>query len=225
MFGTLVDWRSSVARAFAAAGVDGDPTELADDWRARLRAGARRRPTAASARRPRATELHGGDARRPASTARGIGRGTSQHAPLCCALARARPMAGRPEGLELLRRDRVTATLSNGHVALLVDLARHGDMRFDAILSARARGRVQARARGLPDGRAAAGRHPRPSSCSSPAIPGTSRAPAAPDCRRRSSTGRSSTARDRPPAAIPRPTCPWRACPSSPSAYSAASAA
>jgi len=40
------------------------------------------------------------------------------------------------EGLELLRRDRVTATLSNGHVALLVDLARHGDLRFDAILSA-----------------------------------------------------------------------------------------
>jgi 2-haloacid dehalogenase len=30
----------------------------------------------------------------------------------------------------------VTATLSNGHVALLVDLARHGDLRFDAILSA-----------------------------------------------------------------------------------------
>ena len=30
----------------------------------------------------------------------------------------------------------MTATLSNGHVALLVDLARHGDLRFDAILSA-----------------------------------------------------------------------------------------
>ena len=28
------------------------------------------------------------------------------------------------------------ATLSNGHVALLVDLARHGDLRFDALLSA-----------------------------------------------------------------------------------------
>jgi 2-haloacid dehalogenase len=26
--------------------------------------------------------------------------------------------------------------LSNGHVALLVDLARHGDLRFDAVLSA-----------------------------------------------------------------------------------------
>jgi 2-haloacid dehalogenase len=35
-----------------------------------------------------------------------------------------------------LRRRHVTATLSNGHVALLVDLARHGDLRFDCVLSA-----------------------------------------------------------------------------------------
>ena len=39
-------------------------------------------------------------------------------------------------GLDALRRRRVTATLSNGHVALLVDLARHGDLRFDCLLSA-----------------------------------------------------------------------------------------
>jgi 2-haloacid dehalogenase len=35
-----------------------------------------------------------------------------------------------------LRRQRVVAALSNGHIALLVDLARHGDLRFDCILSA-----------------------------------------------------------------------------------------
>ena len=28
------------------------------------------------------------------------------------------------------------AALSNGHIALLVDLARHGDLRFDCVLSA-----------------------------------------------------------------------------------------
>jgi 2-haloacid dehalogenase len=28
------------------------------------------------------------------------------------------------------------ATLSNGHIALLVELARHGDLRFDCLLSA-----------------------------------------------------------------------------------------
>ena len=39
-------------------------------------------------------------------------------------------------GLDELRREHVTATLSNGHLALLVDLARHGDLRFDCLLSA-----------------------------------------------------------------------------------------
>jgi 2-haloalkanoic acid dehalogenase type II len=46
------------------------------------------------------------------------------------------PWPDVPAGLEALRRRRVVATLSNGHVALLVDLARHGDLRFDCILSA-----------------------------------------------------------------------------------------
>src|SRR4051812_7433020 len=36
VFGTLVDWRSGVAGAFAASGVPGDPEHLADEWRARL---------------------------------------------------------------------------------------------------------------------------------------------------------------------------------------------
>ena len=40
------------------------------------------------------------------------------------------------DGLEALRRDRVVAALSNGHVALLIDLARNGDLRFDCLLSA-----------------------------------------------------------------------------------------
>jgi 2-haloacid dehalogenase len=39
-------------------------------------------------------------------------------------------------GLEALRGERPVAMLSNGHVALLVDLGRHGDLRFDAVLSA-----------------------------------------------------------------------------------------
>lgn len=39
-------------------------------------------------------------------------------------------------GLEALRGQLVTAALSNGHVALLVDLARYGDLRFDCVLSA-----------------------------------------------------------------------------------------
>jgi 2-haloacid dehalogenase len=41
-----------------------------------------------------------------------------------------------PAGLEALRRGRVVAALSNGNLALLVDLTRHGDLRFDCLLSA-----------------------------------------------------------------------------------------
>ncbi len=46
-------------------------------------------------------------------------------------------------GLALLRRRFVLATLSNGHVALLVDLARHNELPFDAILSAELVGRYK----------------------------------------------------------------------------------
>jgi 2-haloacid dehalogenase len=40
------------------------------------------------------------------------------------------------DGLEALRRERIVGALSNGHVALLIDLARHGDLRFDCLISA-----------------------------------------------------------------------------------------
>ncbi|KAI9029218.1 haloacid dehalogenase [Hyaloraphidium curvatum] len=40
-----------------------------------------------------------------------------------------------PEGLRVLRKSVYCATLSNGNVSLLVDLARHGGMAFDAVLS------------------------------------------------------------------------------------------
>ncbi len=35
VFGTLLDWRSTIANAFRDSGLEADPDELADDWRAR----------------------------------------------------------------------------------------------------------------------------------------------------------------------------------------------
>jgi 2-haloacid dehalogenase len=49
---------------------------------------------------------------------------------------RLRPWPDAREGLERLRGGFVTATLSNGHVALLADLLKFGDLRVDAVLSA-----------------------------------------------------------------------------------------
>ena len=135
VFGTLVDWRSSIARAFAAAGVDGDPADLADDWRGRY---APALEESNRGQRPAGTldELHGATLDELLA-ARGLP--PVDAATKAQLVRRWHELDAWPdvrEGLELLRRDRVTATLSNGHVALLVDLARHGDLRFDAILSA-----------------------------------------------------------------------------------------
>jgi 2-haloacid dehalogenase len=139
VFGTLVDWRSGVARAFAAAGVPGDASELADDWRNRYR------PAMDEANRgerdaPTFDELHLGTLDELLAE-RGIGGvDLAERADLVQAWHRLDPWPDVREGLQTLRRDRVTGTLSNGHVAMLIDLARHGDLRFDAILSAQIAG-------------------------------------------------------------------------------------
>jgi len=134
VFGTLVDWRSGVAEAFRASGVPGVSEELADEWRARYR------PILAevnSGVRPWANfdELHLatlGDLLRE----RGLDLPLAQRHRLVGAWHRLDPWPDVRSGLEALRRLHVTAALSNGHVALLVDLARHGDLRFDCVLSA-----------------------------------------------------------------------------------------
>ena len=135
VFGTLVDWRSGVTTAFAGAGVDGDPAELADDWRSRyapaledVNRGARSWSTLDDLHLATLDELL---ADRSASAVDEATRET-----LVRAWHRLDPWPDVRDGLERLRQAHVCATLSNGHIALLIDLARHGDLRFDAILSA-----------------------------------------------------------------------------------------
>lgn len=134
VFGTLVDWRSGVAAAFLASGVAGDPEELADAWRTRYR--------------PILAEVNEGS--RPWAdfdelhlvtlddllAERGLQLPVEERRRLVGTWHRLDPWPDVRPGLEALRRRRVVATLSNGHVALLVDLARHGDLRFDCVLSA-----------------------------------------------------------------------------------------
>jgi 2-haloacid dehalogenase len=133
VFGTLVDWRSGVAKAFQASGLSGDPEELADAWRAGIW--------------PILAEVNSGA--RPWSnfdelqfvaldnvlSERGLPLPLDARSRLVRAWHALDPWPDVQSGLEALRRHRVTATLSNGHVALLVDLARHGDLRFDCLLS------------------------------------------------------------------------------------------
>lgn len=134
VFGTLVDWRSGIARAFHASKVSGDPEELADAWRARFW------PILAAVNegaRPWGNfdELHSA-ALNELLTERSIDLPAVERARLLDAWHQLDAWPDVPTGLDTLRRQRVVAALSNGHVALLVDLARHSDLRFDCVLSA-----------------------------------------------------------------------------------------
>jgi 2-haloacid dehalogenase len=134
VFGTLVDWRSGVADAFRASGVSDDPYELADGWRARYRPilaevndGARPWGDFDELHRATLDDL---------LAERGLKLAPPARDGLVRAWHRLDPWPDVRAGLEALRRERPVAMLSNGHVALLVDLARHGDLRFDCVLSA-----------------------------------------------------------------------------------------
>jgi 2-haloacid dehalogenase len=134
VFGTLVDWRSGVADAFRASAAGGDPEALADDWRARYRpilaevnAGSRPWGDFDELHRATLNDL---------LAERGVDLPDEERRPLVGAWHRLDPWPDVQPGLEELRHRCVVATLSNGHVSLLVDLARHGDLRFDCVLSA-----------------------------------------------------------------------------------------
>ncbi len=134
VFGTLVDWRSGIAEAFRAQALDDDPGELADDWRSRYV--------------PIMLEVNRGDRAwgdfdelhlatlDDVLRERGIELSPDRRRELVHAWHRLDPWPDVCRGLELLRARFVTAALSNGHTALLVDLARYGDLRFDCLLSA-----------------------------------------------------------------------------------------
>ncbi len=141
VFGTVVDWRSGVlaeARDVERrSGLRADWATVVDDWRRAYG------PSLLEARR--ASAWRDLDALHRESLATVL---ASHGLPLSAvereALVRSwRRLPAWPDarhGLERLRRQHVTATLSNGHVALLIDLMRFSDLRFDAVLSAQMAG-------------------------------------------------------------------------------------
>jgi 2-haloacid dehalogenase len=142
VFGTLVDWRSSLLNiavtTAAAAGVHASWAAVIDDWRRayqpimdEVRRGGRewrdldslQRETLAAVLARHAIDL-------PAGSQEALVRGWRQ----------LQPWPDTRAGLDRLRRAHITATLSNGHVALLADLLKFGDLRVDAVLSAQLAG-------------------------------------------------------------------------------------
>jgi 2-haloacid dehalogenase len=161
VFGTLVDWYSSLTRLAgqvgAEAGVDIDGGRLAAAWRRRYRPAM---DTVRSGERPWCDfdELHRGTLKEVLSEL-DLELAPADQERLVAGWHRLDPWPDTAAGLAELRTGFIVGTLSNGHLRLLVDLAKHGGLGFDVLLSAELAGtykpdpstyRTAARLLGLP---------------------------------------------------------------------------
>lgn len=139
VFGTVVDWRGSIAAALrdwlAAQGIDRDAEALASGWRALydpamapIRSGLRGYTRLDVLHRENLETLLKAEGLPMPDAA-------TLHA-LTHAWHRLEPWPDSVPGLTRLRRGCILATVSNGNLSLMVDLARHGGLPWDAVLGA-----------------------------------------------------------------------------------------
>jgi 2-haloacid dehalogenase len=155
VFGTVVDWRTGVAREFervgTRAGVQADWLGLTTAWRSRypptlLRVVSGEVPWRSL------DELHR-MMLDDVLTEHGLtGFTDTDRAELVSAWHRPSPWPDSRDGLSRLRETHITATLSNGSTALLIHLARAGGLTFEHPVR-RTDPQLQARPEGVPDGR------------------------------------------------------------------------
>ena len=139
VFGTVVDWRSSVISAAEIVGhehgIAGDWAALADGWRGRYQ------PAMARVRKGELPwtnfdELHLMTLIETLDDLGIRGLDTAALDTLNGAWHRLDPWPDSVAGLTRLKSKYVIATLSNGNVSQLVDLAKHGALPWDCVLSA-----------------------------------------------------------------------------------------
>lgn len=139
VFGTVVDWRSSVVeegtRLGRAKGIDVDWGRFADAWRSKYQ------PFMDRVRRGDLPWTKLDDLHRMALdellTEFQIGElNEAEKADLNLVWHRLKPWPDAVEGLMRLRTHYISATLSNGNVALLVNMAKHAGLPWDCVLSA-----------------------------------------------------------------------------------------
>lgn len=138
VFGTVVDWRGSIIREVRALArarkLDLDPEAFADAWRAGYR------PSMAKVRSgelgwTKIDDLHRMilDGLLDQFDVNGLSEAEIAH--LNHVWHRLRPWPDARAGLRALKKDRVIATLSNGNVSLLVDMAKAGGLPWDCVFS------------------------------------------------------------------------------------------
>jgi 2-haloacid dehalogenase len=139
VFGTVVDWRSSIIRELEAFGrerrISADWTALADAWRAGYQ------PSMDRVRKGEIPwtvidDLHRETLERllPTFGVRGLSEADKDH--LNKAWHRLDPWPDAVTGLTRLKRRYIIGTLSNGNVALLLNMAKHAGLPWDMIFSA-----------------------------------------------------------------------------------------
>jgi len=138
VFGTVLDWRSSVIDELTAFGnthrIELDWADVADRWRAGFRE-HQRRIAHAEARFMRMDEVHRrvldsmfadlGVAGVPEADLEALNR----------AWHRLRPWPDAVAGLLRLKERHIVAALSNGNLALLVDVSKHAGLPWDCVFS------------------------------------------------------------------------------------------
>lgn len=130
VFGTCVDWRTSIVRAVAQAIPGIDPVAFADAWRAGYDPAMA--PIRDGTRPYTALDLLHVETLRTTCAEFGTG------VPDCFARAweRLDPWRDAIPGLTALKRDRIVAPCSNGSIALMTRLARYARLPWDCILGA-----------------------------------------------------------------------------------------
>ncbi len=140
VFGTVVDWRSSVIRQCEAFGrehsVAADWGAFVDDWRYDGYMGGIGRVIRGEAQFTTADNLHRAKLGALAAAAGWKGVSDVDLDALNHAWHLLDPWPDAVAGLERLRSRFVVSTLSNGNLSLLVDMARHAGLHWDAVLSA-----------------------------------------------------------------------------------------
>ena len=139
VFGTVVDWRGGIAREagaiLGAGGVERDWAAFADRWRALYQPAME---AVRSGRRPwtKLDDLHRENlvALLEDLAIGDLGEAEIDH--LNRAWHRLVPWPDAVEGLCRLKRRYILATLSNGNVALMVNLAKRAGLPWDVILGA-----------------------------------------------------------------------------------------
>ena len=138
VFGTVVDWRGSLIEDLPKLGkkygLDTDWASFAVDWRGlyqpQMTSRAQGRAALDAHRRPAQGSL-----RDAAEEARAEASGRGRRVGLHASLAQAPALARLVEGIGLMKKKFVVATLSNGNVALLINMAKNSGIPWDHCFS------------------------------------------------------------------------------------------